>query len=31
MKKNASAALSGLVPPEYFDFSSGNITALSGT
>jgi hypothetical protein len=31
MKKNASAALSGLVTPEYFDFSSGNITALTGT
>jgi len=31
MKKNASAALPGLVTPEYFDFSSGNIMALTGT
>jgi hypothetical protein len=30
-EKNASAALFGLVPPEYFDFSPGNITALTGT
>jgi hypothetical protein len=30
-KKNASAALSGLVTPEDFDLSSGNITALTGT
>jgi hypothetical protein len=31
MKKNASTALSGLVNPEYFDFLSGNITALTGS
>jgi hypothetical protein len=30
-EKNASAALSGLVTPEDFDLSSGNITALTGT
>ena len=30
-EKNASAALSGLVTPEYFDLSSRNITALTGT
>jgi hypothetical protein len=31
IKKIASAALSGLVTPEDFDLSSGNITALTGT
>jgi hypothetical protein len=30
-EKNASAALSGLVTSADFDFSSGNITALTGT
>jgi hypothetical protein len=30
-EKNASTALSGLVTPEDFDLSSGNITALTGT
>jgi hypothetical protein len=30
-EKNASAAISGLVTPEDFDLSSGNITALTGT
>jgi hypothetical protein len=30
-EKNVSAALFGLVTPEDFDLSSGNITALTGT